>query len=141
MENGFKVWTFSGIQLVEQPTEKFKQLLWRPRPATLLSKEEQKDVRRRLREYSREFDEIDKEMEEGAAKEVIEARKRLYMEWYTWVLQEKEEVQAEREEMGKPDPEVELALMKTKSVDADEEEKVLEVQEEEVIEETEEVVV
>ena len=140
MENGYRIWTFHGTLLSEHPTEKFKQLLWRPRPPTLLSKEEQRNVRRTLREYSREFDEVDKEMEEGANQAVIDARKRLYMEWYSWVAQEKEFLQEEREELSLPDPEEELALQRTKSVETVGE-KVVEESIEEVLDETEEVVV
>ncbi|KIW50751.1 hypothetical protein PV05_09539 [Exophiala xenobiotica] len=138
MENGYKLWTFYGQLLAEAPTEKFKQLLWRPRPPTMLSKEEQRTIRRNLREYSREFEELDKEMEEGANLAVVEARRRLYMEWYSWVAQEKELLKEEREELGLPDPEAELQLQRIKS--QDEEEKVVEEVVEEVIEETEEIV-
>jgi translation initiation factor 3 subunit B len=141
MENGYKIWTFHGTLLAEHPTEKFKQLLWRPRPATLLSKEEQRTIRRNLREYSREFDELDKEMEEGANQAVIDSRRRLYMEWYSWVQQEKEMLSEEREELGIRDPEEELALQKTKSAEkGEEEEMVVEEAVEEVLDETEEVV-
>lgn len=138
MENGYRMWSFSGQPLKEAPIEKFKQFLWRPRPSTLLSKEEQKQVRRNLREYSREFDELDKEMEEGANLAVIESRRRLYSEWYAWLNQELEEVAMEREDLGLPDPEEELRLQRTKSK-GDGEETVEEVVEE-VIEETEEFV-
>ncbi|KAK5461095.1 Translation initiation factor 3 subunit b [Exophiala xenobiotica] len=139
MENGYKLWTFYGQLLAEAPTEKFKQLLWRPRPPTMLSKEEQRTIRRNLREYSREFEELDKEMEEGANLAVVEARRRLYMEWYSWVREEKELLKEEREELGLPDPEAKLQLQRTRSQEG-EEEKVVEEVVEEVIEETEEIV-
>lgn len=138
MENGYRLWTFSGQILKEAPVEKFKQLLWRPRPPTLLSKEEQKNVRRTLRDYSREFDEMDKELEEGANAAVIEGRRRLYSEWYAWLNTELEDLKAEREDLGLPDPEAELELQRTKSATAGEE--TVEEVVEEVIEETEEFV-
>ncbi|RVX66053.1 Eukaryotic translation initiation factor 3 subunit B [Exophiala mesophila] len=139
MENGYRMWTFFGQPLSENPTEKFKQLLWRPRPATLLSKEEQRAIRRNLREYSKEFEELDKELEEGANAAVVEARRRLYSEWYSWISEEKERLKEEREELGLPDPETELQLSRTRSADL-EGEKVVEEVIEEVIEETEEIV-
>jgi translation initiation factor 3 subunit B len=138
MENGYKIWTFYGQLLTDAPTEKFKQLLWRPRPPTMLSKEEQRTIRRNLREYSKEFDELDKELEEGANQAVIDARRRLYAEWYSWVEQEKELLREEREELGLPDPDAELQLQRTKSLE--EADKVVEEVVEEVIEETEEIV-
>ncbi len=138
MENGYRIWTFYGTLLSEHPTEKFKQLLWRPRPATVLSKEEQRTIRRNLREYSREFDEVDKEMEEGANQAVIDARKRLWMEWTSFLNQEKEYLAEDREELGLRDPEEELALQKTRSTEG-EGDKVVEEVIEEVLEETEEI--
>jgi translation initiation factor 3 subunit B len=142
MENGYRMWTFSGTLLAEQPTEKFKQLHWRPRPPTLLSKEEQRTVRRNLREYSREFEEIDREMEESADQAVIESRRRLYAEWYSWVRDEKEMLAEDRQELGKPDPEEEqLKRQRTKSADGTQGgEQVVEEVVDEVIEETEEIV-
>ena len=138
MENGYRLWTFSGKILRESPVEKFKQLHWRPRPPTLLTKDEQKQVRRTLREYSKEFDEMDKEMEEGANAAVIDQRRRLYSEWYAWLGAEVEDIEAEREELGLPNVEEELKLQKTRSA-AEGEETVEEVVEE-VVEETEEFV-
>ena len=139
MENGYHMYTFSGILLADAPTEKFKQLLWRPRPPTLLSKEEQRTIRRTLREYSREFDELDKELEEGANIAIIEHRRRLYQEWYAWVEREKEDVKDEREDLGLPDYLEELELQRTKSV-ASENEQIVEEIFDELIEETEEFV-
>ena len=139
MENGYHMYTFSGIPLADVPTEKFKQLLWRPRPPLMLTKEEQRNVRRNLREYSKEFDELDKEMEEGANVAIVEHRRRLFQEWYAWVEREKEDVQAEREELGIPDPNEELDLQRTKSIASDGEQVVEEVFDE-LIEETEEFV-
>ena len=136
MENGYRIWTFSGNLLSDTPIEAFKQFLWRPRPPTLLSKEEQRNIRRNLREYSREFEEMDKELEEGANAAVIEMRRRLYSEWYAWVRSEQDEVREEREEFGIPDPAEEAELERTRSMG--EEEQVVEEVAEEVVEETEE---
>merc|ERR1711892_704553 len=37
MENGYNIWTSQGRQLKHQRQDKFYQLLWRPRPPSLLS--------------------------------------------------------------------------------------------------------
>lgn len=139
MENGYHLYTFSGILLADVPTEKFKQLLWRPRPPTLLSKDEQRNIRRNLREYSKEFDELDKELEEGANIAIVEHRRRLYQEWYAWVMREKEDVTEERDELGLPDPMEQLELERTKS-NASENDQVVEEVFDELIDETEEIV-
>lgn len=137
MENGYHMYTFSGVLLSENPIEKFKQLLWRPRPPTLLSKEEQRNIRRNLREYSRDFDEEDRYAVDIANTAIVEERRRLLEEWDAWVRMVKEDVKAEREELGIPDPKEELELQRIGSA-ASEEEQVVEELVEDVIEESEE---
>ena len=39
VDNGFWLWNFQGKLLHKQPMEKFCQLLWRPRPPSLLTKD------------------------------------------------------------------------------------------------------
>ena len=133
------MYTFSGTLLSENPTEKFKQLLWRPRPETLLSKEEQKQVRKNLPEYSKEFEEEDRYEVEMANTAVVTERMRLLDEWQYWVDLEKESVKTEREALGLPDPAEELELSRVKS-EKGEESKVVEELVEEILEETEEIV-
>jgi translation initiation factor 3 subunit B len=137
MENGYHMYTFSGSLLSENPIEKFKQLIWRPRPPTLLTKEEQRTIRRNLREYSREFDEEDRYAVDIANKEIVEERRRFLEEWYAWVEREKEYIKDEREELGIPDPREELDLQRTRSA-ASEGEQVVEEYVEDIIEESEE---
>ncbi len=71
MENGYHLYDFKGEQLREEAIEKFKQWQWRPRPPTLLSKDEQKTIRKNLREYSRVFEQEDAERIAGADQEVV----------------------------------------------------------------------
>ena len=123
--------------LSENPIEKFKQFLWRPRPPTLLSKEEQKTIRRNLREYSREFDEEDKYAVDIANTQIVEERQRLLNEWFAWIADEQEQIKEEREELGLTDALAELELSKTRSK---EDETVVEEIMEEIIEETEEII-
>lgn len=103
MENGYHLYDFKGELLREEHLDKFKQLLWRPRPPTLLSRDEQKQIRKNLREYSRDFDEqdrIDEDKEKGA---IVDERRRMLSEWRAWREQEAERVSAERETEGKGD--------------------------------------
>lgn len=64
--------------------DRFKQFLWRPRPRTLLSKEDQRLVRKNLREYSRAFEEDDAADESNVSAELLSLRKRLVDEWNSW---------------------------------------------------------
>ena len=96
-------------------------------------------MRRNLREYSKEFDELDKELEEGANIAIVEGRRTMYREWCAWVEKERELVRAEGEELGLANPLEELELQRTKSI-ASEGEQVVEEVFDELIEETEEFV-
>jgi translation initiation factor 3 subunit B len=136
MENGYHLYDFKGEQLREEPVEKFKQWLWRPRPATLLTKEEQKTIRKNLREYSKVFDQEDADRGASADLAVVEHRRRLLDEWLAWRANIEEDVQAEREEMGLPLDPLEGLLKHTD----ESEDQVIEEIVEEIVEETEEIV-
>jgi translation initiation factor 3 subunit B len=89
----------------------------------LLSKDEQKKIRKNLREYSKTFDEQDFAKKNKANQAVIEQRRRLLDEWMAWRAQVEERV-------GK--------IGQTEANTGDSE--VIEEIVEEIIEETEEVV-
>ena len=132
MENGYHLYDFKGTLLREEHIDRFKQFLWRPRPPTLLSKEEQAEIRKNLRNYSKVFDEQDLAKKNTANREIIEARKRLLEEWLAW-----RESQIDMlKEMG---AEIELNGGKVQQEEDGDVEEVEEIVEE-IIDETEEVV-
>mgnify|MGYP001206392785 CR=1 FL=1 len=137
MENGWNIHTFSGTTLAEHPTEKFKQFLWRPRPPTFLSKEEQKQIRKNLREYSKEFEEEDRYAVDIANTAVVEKRKRVLNEWNAWLRRERELLADEYEAEGISEG---YAVDAPKGGAAAEQETVVEEIVEEIVEETEEVI-
>jgi len=96
LENGYAIWDFKGQELQKHVLDRFKQFLWRPRTRTLLTKEEQRLIRRNLREYSRVFEEEDAAEETNVSAELIAHRKRLIDEWNTWRAQCEEEVSDRR---------------------------------------------
>ena len=69
----------------------------------MLSKEQQKQIRRNLREYSKDFEEEDRIADDKEKWEVVEHRRRLLNEWLAWREQESEDLKAERVEMGLPE--------------------------------------
>ena len=142
MENGYHLYDFRGEQLREEPIEKFKQWQWRPRPPSLLSKDEQKLIRKNLREYSRVFEQEDADRGASADLAVVEARRRMLEEWHAWRAAVEEDVAYEREELGLPaDPTAALLKAKTEEMaHGIEEEQVIEEIVEEVIDETEEII-
>lgn len=54
--------------------EKFAQLLWRPRPPTLLSPEKLKEIKKNLKSYYPQFESKDRMRQSKASKELIEKR-------------------------------------------------------------------
>lgn len=144
MENGYHIYDFKGEALREEPVDKFKQFQWRPRPPTLLTKEEQKQIRKSLREYSRVFEQEDADRGASADLAVVEARRHLLADWYAWREDIEEEVAEERTALGLPlDPHAAMLEKKTKSLEGNassEEDRVIEEIVEEVLEESEEVI-
>lgn len=136
MENGYHLYDFKGEQLREEPVEKFKQWIWRPRPPTLLAKEEQKQIRKNLREYSKVFDQEDQDRGASADAAVVENRRRLLAEWMAWRQAIEEDVKAEKEELGLPDDPLVALLGNTDDADK----QVIEEIVEEIVEETEEII-
>lgn len=130
-ENGYHLYDFKGTSLREEHIDRFKQLSWRPRPPPLLTKDEQKKVRKNLREWSKLFDEQDFNKKNAANRAVVEHRRRLLEEWNAWRAQVIEELGAESVEIG--------GIVSEKPREGEEQEVIEEVVEE-VIEETEEVI-
>ncbi|KAJ7619135.1 eukaryotic translation initiation factor eIF2A-domain-containing protein [Mycena polygramma] len=103
LENGFAIWDFRGQEITKQIQDRFKQFIWRPRPRTLLTKDQQRQVRKNLREYSRTFDEEDAAEESNVSAELVALRKRLVDEWNAWRMRTKAEFfgeETEKEEVA-----------------------------------------
>lgn len=74
MENGYKLWSCSGTLLQTVSLDQFYQVHWRPRPKTLLSPEQVKEIKNDLkdkwwRSFEQEDDEIKQSQLSGAARE------------------------------------------------------------------------
>jgi translation initiation factor 3 subunit B len=130
MENGYILWDFKGTQSQKQILDNFKQLLWRPRPKSLLSSDVKKAIRKNLRDYSKIFDEEDALAQTSVSKELLAHRRRLIDEWNAWRKRVEKDLIEERERAGAP-------VISRKDDDSVE---VIEEWIEEVVEETEEIV-
>lgn len=132
IEAGYAVYDFKGTELVKQaPLDGFKQLIWRPRPHTVLSPVKRKQIVKNLRQYGREFDETDQLEEMNVSSELQAQRRRLVDEWNAWRQRTKKELEEERKAQGKVQKAMEVMDQAATEV--------LEEWVEEVIEETEEV--
>ncbi|KAI8391263.1 eukaryotic translation initiation factor eIF2A-domain-containing protein [Radiomyces spectabilis] len=128
-DHGFCVWDFKGQLLFKQNIEKFKQLLWRPRPKSLLSPEQKKKIKKNLRQYSKVFEEEDLAAGDATAAKLIAARRKAVEEWYAWRKAAEARLAEERKSLGK----------ELRTTDEGKSE-IIEEWVEEVIEETEEIV-
>lgn len=102
MENGYTLWDFKGAQLQKQLLDNFKQLLWRPRPKSLLSDDDKKTIRKNLREYSKTFEAEDALAQTSVSKELLAHRRRLIDEWNAWRKRVEKDLADERERAGVP---------------------------------------
>lgn len=98
-----------------------------------------KTVRKNLREYSRQFEEIDAAKKSSANKAVVEARRRMLEEWLAWRERTEEDLREERRDLGLPELSEEQAVLKISEDELDGEGKVVEEIFEEILEESEEV--
>ncbi|THH20860.1 hypothetical protein EW146_g583 [Bondarzewia mesenterica] len=101
LENGYAIWDFRGQEVEKHILDRFKQFLWRPRPPSLLTKEQKRQIRKNLRDYGRTFEEEDAAIEDTASTELIAHRKRLVDEWNAWRARCQEEVAEEKRAIGK----------------------------------------
>ena len=92
IENGYAIWDFRGQEIEKRLLDRFKQFLWRPRPPSLLTKEEKRAIRKNLREYSRAFEDADAAEETTVSAELVAQRKRSVDEWNAWRVRVAEEL-------------------------------------------------
>ncbi|KAJ7527924.1 hypothetical protein O6H91_16G076300 [Diphasiastrum complanatum] len=87
MENGFNIWSFQGKLIYRLPRDRFFQFLWRPRPPTLLSPEEEAEIARNLKKYSKRYEVEDQESSIILSTQEMESRRKVIDEWKSWVAE------------------------------------------------------
>lgn len=93
---GYWIWSFQGKILKRVNLEKFAQLLWRPRPPTLLSIKQQKEIKKNLKKYYPQFESKDRMRQSKASKELIEKRAALMEKFNAYRTQRMEEWLAQK---------------------------------------------
>ncbi|CAF92736.1 unnamed protein product, partial [Tetraodon nigroviridis] len=81
VDNAYWLWTFQGRLLQKNNKDRFCQLLWRPRPPSLLSADQIKMIKKDLKKYSKIFEQKDRLSQSKASKELVDKR-RAMMEDY-----------------------------------------------------------
>jgi len=95
-DNGYIIWDFRGKQLHHHIQDKFFQVLWRPRPPTLLSKEKLKEIKKNLKEYSVAFNKQDESKDTKASTAARDRRRRLLEEWNDFMRRVEDEYQQQK---------------------------------------------
>lgn len=72
---GFHIWTFQGKCLLRTKKSSFCQLVFRPHPKSLFSDEEKINIRKNLKDYSKNFDIIDEKAKTAKKNAIISERK------------------------------------------------------------------
>lgn len=81
IDNGYRLYEFTGNLVRDQSVDQFRELIWRPRPPSLLNAADRKKVRQNIKEYSAQFEEADAMEADAAVKEAILARRQALEEW------------------------------------------------------------
>ncbi|XP_070617473.1 eukaryotic translation initiation factor 3 subunit B [Erythrolamprus reginae] len=75
VDNAYWLWTFQGRLLQKNNKDRFCQLLWRPRPPTLLTQDQIKLIKKDLKRYSKIFEQKDRLSQTKASKELVDKRR------------------------------------------------------------------
>jgi len=81
VDNAFWIWNFQGQLLHKQSLDRFCQLMWRPRPSSLLPEKQVKEIRRNFKTWAQKFETEDTMRKMTASKEMIEKRQALMEEF------------------------------------------------------------
>lgn len=101
-DQGYYIWSFQGKILRRLNLKNFLQLFWRPRPNTLLSEVQQKDIKKNLKKYYSQFENKDRLRMTRASKDLLEKRAKLreeFMEYRTKRVQEWANLRSQRLEL------------------------------------------
>jgi translation initiation factor 3 subunit B len=66
MEAGYAIWTFQGRQLHKQAKDKLFAATWRNHPPPMTSEEQQQQIRKNIKKYSKKYDALDEQEKESA---------------------------------------------------------------------------
>eukprot|EP00088_Acartia_fossae_P013133 TRINITY_DN1682_c0_g1_i1.p1 TRINITY_DN1682_c0_g1~~TRINITY_DN1682_c0_g1_i1.p1 ORF type:complete len:705 (+),score=264.99 TRINITY_DN1682_c0_g1_i1:29-2116(+) len=98
VDNAYWIWSFQGKLLKRVNVDKYCSLSWRPRPPTLLSKEQIKDVKKNLKKYSDTFSLKDRQKLSKASKELMDKRRDLMDKFMEYRKQMQEKYSAMKQE-------------------------------------------
>ena len=98
VDNAYWLWSFQGKILKRYQLDRFCQLLWRPRPPTLLTQKDIKEIKKNLKKYSVEFDVVDREQGSKKSKELLTRRRNFYEEFMAFRKLKDQEFREQKEQ-------------------------------------------
>lgn len=101
-DHSYYLWSFQGRLLRRTNLKNFLQLFWRPRPATLLSEAQRKEIKKNLKKYYPQFETKDRLRQTRASKELLEKRAKLreeFMDYRQKRIQDYESLRIKRLEL------------------------------------------
>ncbi|KAL3908502.1 MAG: hypothetical protein SGPRY_009774 [Prymnesium sp.] len=87
MENGYNLWSSHGRPLGHVKHEKFFQFIWRPRPPSLLTEAQEKEIRKDLRTYSKKYEEEDRKLKLSMQGDRLKQRRQQHADFETFIQQ------------------------------------------------------
>ncbi|MFS7988390.1 putative transcription factor WD40-like family [Helianthus anomalus] len=132
MENGFNIWSFNGKLLYRILKDHFFQFLWRPRPPSFLSPEKEEEIFKNLKKYSKKYDVQDQDISVLLSEQDREKRKQLKDDWERWVNEWKQYHEQEKMERQ--------MLRDGEASDVEEEYEAKEIEVEELLDVSEEII-
>ncbi|XP_074557396.1 eukaryotic translation initiation factor 3 subunit B-like [Curcuma longa] len=132
MENGFHIWSFNGKLLYRISRDHFYQFLWRPRPPSLMTAEKEEEIAKNLKKYSKKYEAEDQDVSMQLNEQDRKKRKMLQDQWNEWVAKWKQWHEEERQ--------LRIQLRDGEASDEKEEYAAKEVEVEEVLDVSEEIV-
>ena len=98
MDNGYRLWSFQGQLLATVAQEQLYQVMWRPRPASLLTKQQIADLKKSLKEkYWKQFEQEDEAIRQSQLSGVAKERQALKQAWKTYRAEKDREYAEDRE--------------------------------------------
>jgi translation initiation factor 3 subunit B len=88
-DTGFHMWSFYGKLLSKNNIEKLSQFMWRPRPPSLLTEAQEKDIKTNFKAISKKYLDEEAKRKDFALKERRIARQKLRKEFEEYLLKRK----------------------------------------------------
>lgn len=99
IDTGYKLWTFQGKEERQMLRDQFFQFSWRPRPQSLLTNQQLKDIKQNLTNYAKQFKAEDKEKKNKGKDEVRKkrmAQRKAFEEYLKGKIEEHQKEDSER---------------------------------------------